>query len=536
MADLSTAIAATANSLRTLGQQAAGKAGKAIDVIGTKLNNPLPQISAFGPQGLSGALEAAGAGAMTTQEQIKKVQQDPRFQPENAAKTGNPDITTIPNQPTPTPTGGESDKQAAQRIISDMNAGKIPWDDNARAQANNVLSGGSAGGGKLDSAAVSKMVTDVGADGFINADDLQKIYDKYGGAADRASDIAKEIENTARANAEAEYNETRRALGIQKEEVATVAGKQKGDITKQKELTTEELKAKEESESAKIEGESAAFADTIDTQKEQLAQNWKDLSLYTQRIMRARGVSESSFASDKESALMLDFNKGLRQLAKTSTDALQSFSDAVIETNKFYTRQQAQLNFDTNKQMEDVDTWVRQKVEEIQGKENVALNSKLADIRTAISQGNQLKIQTAQQIEDRKAALDTWLVQTTTQYKIAVATAAAGKVSDAKSGIDNAFAMTNMIAKQLDNGMATMTLDKTTNLPVIHGSIVNADGTTSEYEMPITAGAYQNYQTTQLYKAAQASNAGMTAGLTLPTATTPAKTGVVSGLLGAIGL
>lgn len=543
------AISGTANSLRTLGQQAAGKVGKAIDVVGTKLGNPLPQISAFGPQGLSGALESYGAQAIPTEQRITKVQSDPRFQPGTAQNQGNPVVYNVPDQPSsPTSTKYKSntdvpagDTNWAKQYLADSNAGKVTWDDNLRSKANSILNPGSgdqAPARQLTGDEVNKMINDIGANGLIDPNALNEIYKKYGGAADRAGDMAREIEATARANAEAEYNDVMSALGVQKKEVQTVAEQQKGNIAKQKELTMQDLGAKQESESGKIKEQSAAFADEVTRQKEQLARNWKDLSLEVQRIMRARGVSESSYAGDKETALLLDFNKGLRQLAKSSTQALQDFSDAIVETNKFYERQKTQLDFDTNKAEQDVDTWVRQKVQDIQAKENTALSTKLTEIRNAISEGNKLKIQTAQQIEDKKAALDTWLMQTTVQYKTAVALAAQNKVSDASAGIKTTWDMVKFANDVLTQGGGSIETNPQTGQPAIHGKVLNASTNQFEdYWYPVTSGFAKAYETNQSLKAAQAQNASLLSGTPGATTTQGAgSTGPFSSILSAIGL
>lgn len=547
MDSILSAINNTASSLRNVGLKAAGAAGKAIDTVGNALGNPFPQVQAFGPQGLSGALEAMGADALTPTEQIARVQADPRFTPGTPENTGNPSKYTVPNQPsssTSTKYGTAEQVQAgdtgwAQQYLADSNAGKVVFDGNLRSKAESILRGPSTETKRqLTGDEVTKMINDVGANGLIDQSALDAIYKKYGGAADSAAAIAKEIEDTARANAEAEYRDTLSALGVQKKEVDTQGKQGKENILKQKDLTLTDLQAKQESESGAIADQAAGFADEVTSQKEVLARNWRDLSLQVQRVMRARGVSESSYASDKETSLMLDFNKGLRQLSKSSTDALQNFSDAVIETNKFYERQKTQLDFDTNKAIQDVDTWVRTKVGDIQAQENTALSNKLTQIRSAISEGNKLKIQTQQAIEDKKAALDTWLVQTNVQFKTAVALAAQNKVGDASAGIKSTWDMVKFANDVLTQGGGSIETNPATNQPAIHGKVVNPK--TNQFEdfwYPITSGFAKAYETNQAYKASQAANAGLLTP-TVPTSTTtqnPLTQSPFQAILGAIG-
>lgn len=344
----------------------------------------------------------------------------------------------------------EGDRGWAQRIIEDMNSGKIGWDDNLRAKANNILSPAPTNP-TLGEQGVKDIIR--GIPGATEADFGSIDISKYANETrDRMGAIASEIENTLKANAEAEYRDTMAALGVQRSEVGTVSAQQKKNVADQKALTEQDLSAKSESEKKNIGEQSDTFASEINTQKEQLARNCRDLSMRTQAIMRARGTSESSYASDKETSLMLDFNKGLRALSKSSTDALQNFSDAIVETDKFYTRQAAQLDFDTNKAIQDIDTWARQKVQDIQAQENKAMSTKLAEIRQAVTDANTMRVQTEQKIADQKQALDTWLVQTSINYKIAVATAAQGKVQSASDLIKQSAQYASSIQDILSNG------------------------------------------------------------------------------------
>lgn len=153
--------------------------------------------------------------------------------------------------------------------------------------------------------------------------------------------------------------------------------------------------------------------------------------MQVQRIARARGTQDSSFSASQEKDVLLDFNRGLRTLAKQSTSAIQDFSDAIVETNKFYTREKNNLEIESRQALEDVDTWVRQQVQNIQAQENMSIAKKLNSIRDAISQGKVLKIQAEQSIADKQFGLDTWIVQTNTNFKNAVALAAQGKSQSA---------------------------------------------------------------------------------------------------------
>lgn len=57
-------------TLEELKKLALGKVGRVIDVAGNALGNIVPQVSAYGDQGLSGYLESIGSEAMTPEERI----------------------------------------------------------------------------------------------------------------------------------------------------------------------------------------------------------------------------------------------------------------------------------------------------------------------------------------------------------------------------------------------------------------------------------------------------------------------------------
>ena len=155
-------------------------------------------------------------------------------------------------------------------------------------------------------------------------------------------------------------------------------------------------------------------------------------------------------------------------------------------------------------------------MQSIQAQENVALNRKLSDIKNAILQGNQLKVQTAQKIEDQKLGLATWMAQFQMQLKASVATAAAGKVDDAWKNIAAVRANTDIIKTVLENGGEFVKKAGAggTDQWFVHGPAINSDGSFDYVDLPVTEG-YVNTQT--LKTASQISGAsdmfsGMTGG------------------------
>lgn len=290
------------------------------------------------------------------------------------------------------------------------------------------------GGGQDNKITAGDVISALPQDelGNIDQDTFDSIMSKYGNATrDNAKAIADEILAAATENANREYQDTLAALGVQKKEVQTLAEQQKGRVAKEKEMGQAELLDKQNTETTAIEKQKKGFEGEVAQTKDELAQNWRDMSMQVQSIMRARGVTDSSYSGDKETKVLLDFNKGLRQLATKATGALADFAEAVVETTKFYTREAEKLSYEASKKVEDIDTWVRQQVASIQAQESKGLTQKLNEIRSALAQANTLKTQTEQSIADKQFAIDSWLVQTQVNYKNAVALAAQGKTGNA---------------------------------------------------------------------------------------------------------
>lgn len=303
---------------------------------------------------------------------------------------------------------------------------------------------------------------------YLDDNDLSELLDKYGqDARNRTNELAGDIETRARLKAQRAYDTIKGILLGQKAEAETLAGEQKTNIAKDKELASEELTAKETKEKGEIEKQKGAYEIEVQDTAEQLAQNWRDMSLEVQRISRGQGRGDTAFAGEKETRVLLDFNKGLKRLSQTAIGAVKDFSDAVTETVSFYTREQAKLDNEARKASQGVDSWLRSRVAEIQGKTEMALNDQLDAIDDAVTQADTLRIQTEQKIADQKLAYGQWLAQAQMQLQMAVASAAKGKVD---SAIDS-------IAKYRD--MAKETFDLVTKGGYQMEMVTNKDGTKS---------------------------------------------------------
>jgi hypothetical protein len=287
--------------------------------------------------------------------------------------------------------------------------------------------------------------------------DQGNINDLLNKQFDNMNDFAKEIERVARENAEREYGTILQALGRQRGEVTTLAGEQKENISKQGEMAEEDLSIRSDKEQKEIDKQRSGFVEGVEETKDQLARNWRDMSLQVQRIMRGRGISDSTFASSEELKVLRDFNQGLRQLAVKKSGALKDFADAITETNSFYERKKVELAEEVRVNLQKVDQWVRQRTIDIQNQEGMALSNKLSQINDANLRAEGLRTNIKNEILQKQMDYDMWIKQTEVNYKMAVATAAKGKVQTANDQIKEAAALSKNMFTLLQNGQAHYT-------------------------------------------------------------------------------
>ena len=304
-------------------------------------------------------------------------------------------------------------------------------------------------------------------------DDFMKKY--ADGMTGNADDLAADIERTAKENADRDYNDVMGALRGQKAEVGTLSEQQKKNTTNEAALTTAELDANMNTEVNAAEKQKAGYIEEKAATEDKLGRSWRDMSLEIQRIMRGKGVADSSYATDKEVGVLKDFNAGLRELSVKSAGALKDLADGVTEAVAFYSRKKASLAEEVRQNVESIDTWVRQTVTDIQNKENQALSSKLREINDATVKAKELKTNVATQIAQAELNYGMWLKQVQVNYKMAVATAAKGKVQSASDKIAEAAALSKNMMTLLDNGSAQFVQTKTGGVAIqdsITGAII----------------------------------------------------------------
>lgn len=473
-----------------LGASLVGKAGKAIDVVGKALGNPLPDY------GVSQQLESAGGYAQS--QQATTPQQKAEIEKKAAERSGfnSAAAPTITQQNNPAPTSSGASLTTDQLVQEYKNRG---WNDTNAIMANIAAGGykdwniGGSSGGSAPKAKTTDIIAKTPGSQYLKDTDITDLIDKYGQEVTGDADtLARAIEERAVNAADREYQSILSILGGQKTEASDLAKQQKESALGQKELTQADLEAKQNQEVTAIGKEKEAFKEETAQTTETLARNWRDLSLEMQRIMRAKGVSDSAFAAGKETDLLLNFNTGLRAIATKSTAALQDFSDAVDETVKFYKRQEANLDFQTNEQIKEIDNWERQQISSIQSQETMAYNKKLDAIENAMTQADTLRVNTANSIAEKKLSWGLWLVQMDYQYKTAVAEAAKTSVGNASQKITEARNLFSLTASVLDNGgeiIATKDAQGNITGGTVHGILPT---TGEEIDIPITAGGTTN--------------------------------------------
>lgn len=468
---LSNAVSSTGgkilDTISSVSPRAGGIAGNVVDKVGAALGNPFPEGGATEKAQSAGGYDqwskAMASGDMNKAAQLEtKAQNTAGFNSANASYVEKASAAQ---------SGGINPNQVSNLLdqrsmgasvgdVRDFGGQKWRWSGSEwTKEGGDQHTSGVDIQGALDSAGGGI------AKNYLDQSSFDSVLNEW---QQRGGDLANMIEQKARENAERRYKDVLSALNVQKEETYRTAEQQRGRAKEQKQMVEEGLIDKEQSETKKIESEREGFKREVQDNREQLASNWRDLSLEVQRAMRARGVSDSSYSASAEQKILLDFNKGLRQIAVQSQGALKDFSDAIEETTKFYTRQRAQLDFDLKTQLDDIDTWVRQKVQSIQAQENVALSDKFSQIDDAIIRAETLRTNVEQQIAQQKISMGMWLTQMQMSYESAVATAANGKTSDAITKINDVRNLFKSTSDILANG-GSMVYDNKTKQAYVYG-------------------------------------------------------------------
>lgn len=291
----------------------------------------------------------------------------------------------------------------------------------------------------------------------LDNDGLQAIKDAYANSMGDINGLLDNIIQRQTESAQGVYEATMSLLSDQKAEAAQTAERQTSRLKEDKQTALERSEQKRGETQKDITNQQEQFKATSEQERDRLGSAWRALSQKSQAIARASGRQDSGFAQSEEGKLLLDLNKGLRELASFSQVAAKDFADAIIDANTFYDQQNKEIETSANRAMEDVDSWLQSTVTTIQGQERLSLAQKLKDINDAINTADQYRIQISQKIADYNANLDTWLYQTTVNFNNALKTADyQAKISSAKSAVNSAYDQMKIIKQGLDTGLLSM--------------------------------------------------------------------------------
>lgn len=506
MTDIRQAIADVGGSIISgisdVAPQTGGTIAKIVDKVGNFLGNPLPSASS-GDATNTAELKGGEAEGQKVYDNLVKQ----GLSPDKAA-----DLATTKNKQQQSGGEWQTKQLDLSKSLKDQNDAVIKenigvikslynydgWNDNdivanfkatggdGKSKAPAGDGGGGAADPEGDARAKYKEIT-----GEDPTADLLEKWKKSG------QDLTKLAEENARLdmeNADREYKATMDALGLQKGYIKSSGEKQR---TRWNERETElkgEADVQSEKDLAKVEKEKQSYEGEYEGDKSTLAQNWKDLSRYTQSLQRASGRQDSSFGNFAETKQLMDFNKGLRVLATKHSDVLGEFATAVTDSLDYYKNQKAEITRSVSDNLAKIDDWEEAQIVSIQGQEGISLAKKLSDINNATKQANNLKMQIQQNIDNKISTLDTWLLQTKVNFQDQVALLAKSQsgASSSKDAAATLSAYLKNMKSSLDLGMSSYVTD-----PIVAGSVNKGeylyDATTGKY-IPVKGGTGAMYE------------------------------------------
>lgn len=305
--------------------------------------------------------------------------------------------------------------------------------------------------GALSSLSGSKALEVLGKYGGQSS--LDQLFSDYEGKTrDRIGGLASDIEGRAKDVAKRAYDTVISVLGSQKGEVSKTAEEQRARLEREGAFAGQQLEDKKQKDVADIEKQKGEFVEQQRIDGESLGKNWADMMRRTSAILRASGRDATNFASDKESKMIIEFNKGLRELKQSGQKVLGDFAEAVNETNKFYTSEYTKMDLAKKSAIEDIDAWERGEIGRIQGQEKLALNDQLSAIDQAVERADNMRFQVEQSLADKKYNLDQFVLQQTMSLQNSVAAAGQKRLSAAQAGVLQATQNVMSVKQIIDSG------------------------------------------------------------------------------------
>lgn len=287
----------------------------------------------------------------------------------------------------------------------------------------------------------------------VNSGEFSRMRELEQQITDRNNALAAAQEEAQIQGAERIYGAEKELLGAQKGEVGTVAKTQRNRLQEQKGLVKADYEANKAKDIRDIEKQQTEGQEQKKGDEETLGRAWRDMTMQVQANMRARGIQDSQYAFSAEGDITKDFNSGLRNLQTSYTKVFDNLSQAVVDVNDTYARENAKLESETAAQTESIDAWERGQIVQIQGQENMSLARKLNAIQDATVKAQNLRAQTQNAIDQQKMALETWLYQFNVQTKAAIEQAAyKNSASSAASTLQSLSQQASLMKNALETG------------------------------------------------------------------------------------
>lgn len=287
----------------------------------------------------------------------------------------------------------------------------------------------------------------------VNSPEFARMRELEAEISARNNELAAAQEEAQVQGAERTYGAEMDLLRNQKGEVGTTAKTQRNRLQEQKGLIKADYEAGKAKDIRDIEKQKTEGQEQKKGDEETLGRAWRDMTMQVQANMRARGIQDSQYAFSAEGNITKDFNSGLRNLQTSYTKVFDNLSQAVVDVNETYKRQNDKLESETSAQLESVDAWERGQIVQIQGQEGMSLARKLNAIQDATVKAQALRVQTQNSIDQQKYALETWLYQFNIQTKAAIEQAAyKDSASSAASTLQSLSQQAALMKSQLETG------------------------------------------------------------------------------------
>lgn len=444
--------------------KAVGAVGRAIDIGGKLLGNPIKDVGASevleqkGAELLSSALPPDQRTEWRVKERTEQGKPISEADVGTAQKLNIKNYTTTKEGITPKSeaqrkideSGGNvikdltSDELRSMGLSSDLWHGQeIEWggkryrvEDTGRGTRNLVPitqdTGGGGGGFDINKtiSEASSFARSTGTEKDLSDDLLRKVIEDV---RDRGMSTAQAMENRLREAYEQRWRELSDIFGKQKQEIASEAQRQRQMAREQEAFYKGEIEKRKRSELENIASQKEGQEKEYEQVKDDLGRSFADSVRQLNARLRAIGVSASSFAAGEQARVLRDFNQNLAKVAIKHKDILNELDKAHRETEDFYNGKINELEMQTRKQIGDIDAWERGQISAIQNNERLSLADKLENIARAINMADQIRLQVEQNYQNQIIAYTQWQKEMKLKMALAAQEAAKNRIDSAKA-------------------------------------------------------------------------------------------------------